>query len=248
MNKQSYTLKRIGEKHITKEGYEVEIIDHPASDNYTLKFTYNEFIMNNRNYSEIINGGIKNPYHKSIFGVGYMGGLQSDGTYELYKKCYRIWRSMLCRCYDPSSQEKSPTYIGITVCNEWHNFQNFKKWFEENCIENFHLDKDIICRDCKMYSPETCCFVPQEINSLFTKRKNHRGRFPIGVIKHKNKYRSRLGRDRKHLGLFTSIKEAFEAYKTAKEYQIKEVAEKWKDEIDPRVYEAMMEYEVKETD
>ena len=42
--------------------------------------------------------------------------------------------------------------------------------------------------------------------------------------------------------------EAFLAYKKDKEAYIKDVANKWKDKIDPRAYEALMNYEVEITD
>lgn len=38
--------------------------------------------------------------------------------------------------------------------------------------------------------------------------------------------------------------EAFETYKKVKEAHIKLVAEKWKDAVDPRAYDALMNYEV----
>ena len=47
-----------------------------------------------------------------------------------------------------------------------------------------------------------------------------------------------------HLGYFSKPDEAFNVYKQAKEDYIKEVAELYKDQIDIRVYEALMKYEV----
>ena len=71
-----------------------------------------------------------------------------------------------------------------------------------------------------------------------------RGLYPIGVNKERGKYRVRMGGNRKHLGTFNTPKEAFQVYKTAKEKYIKEVADKWKGLISPRVYEAMYNYQV----
>ena len=114
-------------------------------------------------------------------------------------------------------------------------------------MEHWHLDKDIICKECKTYSPETCAFVPADVNILFIKNDIKRGVYPISVRKTKSqRFTSRL--NSKHLGTFDTPEEAFQAYKVAKEKHIKEVADKWKDLIDPRVYEAMYDYKVEITD
>lgn len=72
---------------------------------------------------------------------------------------------MLNRCYNEKCQEKHPSYIECTVCDEWHNFQVFAKWHEENYINGFHLDKDIRIKGNKTYSPSACSFVSQSDNS-----------------------------------------------------------------------------------
>jgi hypothetical protein len=77
---------------------------------------------------------------------------------------------MMMRCYSLKWSSKFPTYKDCIVDERWHNFQIFGEWFEENYVEGFELDKDILGKSSKIYSPETCCFVPQEINLMFTKR------------------------------------------------------------------------------
>ena len=52
----------------------------------------------------------------------------------------------------------------------------------------------------------------------------------------------------KHLGYFKTEIEAFNAYKQAKESFVKEQANKWKDQIDERAYNALMNYTVEITD
>lgn len=180
------------------------------------------------------------------FGVGkYTSRLEGKKT--IY---YTAWISMHQRCYRKEYHIKNPTYKDITVCEEWFNFQNFAEWYEKNYIEGFHLDKDIICPDCKEYSPETCAFVPIEINSLFTKGKAKRGVFYIGVTKFRGAFRAHLSRNGKQewIGTFPTESEAFNYYKQEKEKYIKIVAEKWKDKIDSRVYNAMINYKVKQND
>ena len=128
-----------------------------------------------------------------------------------------------------------------------------KKFYEvEN--EKRHLDKDILFKDSKIYSPETCVFVPQRINALFVKSNGTRGDHPIGVYFHKReqKYVAQcrvLERDQqKFLGYFNTPKEAFQRYKEFKEEYIKQVAEEYKDKIPMKLYEAMLKWEVEITD
>ena len=159
---------------------------------------------------------------------------------------------MLARCYDPKYTQKHPTYKQCEVCEEWHNFQNFAQWFENNYYEIdkqvMNLDKDILIKENKIYSPETCVFVPQNINKLFTKRDNNRGNFPVGVSYNKSskKYKSYCNTDKKQnfLGYYTTPEEAFQAYKQFKENYIKQVADEYKDLIPEKLYNAMYEYEV----
>ena len=145
------------------------------------------------------------------------------------------------------------TYIGCFVAEEWYCFQTFAQWHKENKkshMKSWQLDKDILVKGNKIYSPETCCFVPQEVNTLFVKNNINRGKYPIGVSKVGNKFVSFIKTIDKsvYLGTFTTPEEAFEAYKTAKEAHIKEVADKWRELIDPRVYQALYKYEVEITD
>ena len=116
----------------------------------------------------------------------------------------------------------------------------------------FQLDKDILVKGNKLYSPDTCLFVPKEINTLLTHRRKDKGLYPVGVSYKPriNRYRAQISKFKKviHLGCFITPEEAFQAYKTAKEAYIKEVAEIYKDQIDPRVYEALMNYQVEITD
>ena len=113
------------------------------------------------------------------------------------------------------------------------------------------LDKDIIKKGNKVYSPNTCVFVPHSINTLFVKSNKVRGEYYIGVYKNGNKFEAQLSKGNGKqipLGLYDTPEEAFLTYKQAKEAYIKEVAEEYKGKIDPRAYEALMKYEVEITD
>lgn len=101
---------------------------------------------------------------------------------------------MLRRCYDKQFQERQPTYKGCIVCEEWYNFQNFAKWFDENYYEiegeKIALDKDLLKLNNKIYSPSTCCFLPQRINVSLVSSKN------IDIIKYQaEKYKKYISKE-----------------------------------------------------
>lgn len=202
-----------------------------------------------RHRNDRTRGKSRDSMKKVILGVGI-------NDYELSTKgllSYKRWANMLRRCYDKEYHVKKPTYIGCKVCEEWLRFSNFKKWFDENYVDGYALDKDILIKGNKVYSPETCCFVPAALNSLLTKRDFHRGSYPVGVQKpQRSRFLASLHINGKatRIGRFDTVEEAFAAYKQARETHIKEVAQKYFDDgkITKRVYDALMKYEVEITD
>ncbi len=186
-----------------------------------------------------------------VFGVGindWAGAVKVDGK-DI--KEYKLWQSMLQRCFTGGYNQKHPTYEGVTCSKDWLSMTSFIKDVSQMKgfgLNGWELDKDILQKGNKLYSKDTCCFVPHEINMLLIKRDNARGEWPIGVYFHKarGKFRASLAINgkRKHLGLFTTPEEAFQAYKKAKEAQVKVVAQKWQHLLDERVYLTLMTYEV----
>ena len=239
---------RLGEIRKNTFGTEMQIVRYGTYTDIDVKFLDKDgYVYQHTNYTNFKTGQIKNPYDRCIFGIGYLG----EGDAQQKTQVGYCWRGMLERCYCDRMKKIHPAYYGIsTVCDEWLNFQTFAKWYNENIYqvgtERMHLDKDILHKGNKVYSPKTCVFVPQSINKLFIKRDKLRGELPIGVYKDRNKFGAglRKGNRRIHLGYFTSPNEAFQAYKRAKEEYIKEVAEKYKSQIPHELYEAMINYKV----
>lgn len=238
---------RTGERHTTNQGYEIEIIDYKGSKQCTISFNdKNHTILSNIAYGNIKRGSVRNPYTPTFFNVGYTGkGKNTTGG-----RCGSIWIGLLERAYDPKHQANYIAYEGVTVCEEWHNFQNFAKWYEENYVEGWFIDKDILYKGNKEYSPHKCCFVPREINNLFTNRRNCRNNLPVGVSGDRSSFRATSTQNKKqvYFGNYKTPEEAFYAYKKGKEKYIKEVADKWKDKIDNKVYEAMYNWKIEITD
>lgn len=164
---------------------------------------------------------------KTVYGMG----ITDKGTYNSYKdqKAYKLWKSILQRCYSEKSLAKFPTYRGCRVCDKWIYFQNFAEWFYENYIEGYTIDKDILGNG-KLYSPETCCFVPNHINNILQKNEHRNNGLNIGVKIQDNKYRAVLttkGRKKFHVGYFDTEQEASAAYIKAKAKYIKKMAEEY---------------------
>lgn len=198
--------------------------------------------------SKSLKGVAKKTSRKKVCGIGLFD-LDSALNTET-RRIYYIWRAMIKRCYD-LNDPRSKTYKDCRVCDEWLCFSNFYKWYVQNYIKGWCLDKDILSKENKVYSPDTCCFVPNEINTVFNKHQNKRGKTNVcGVQYFRNKYHAFLsihGKRRK-VGTFNNINEAFYAYKKHKEQYIRNIAEKWIDKLDSKVYNALVKYEVKITD
>jgi len=173
---------------------------------------------------------------------------------------YFMWKNMLSRCTDKYWGSK-PTYLGTNCSNNFKSYAFFYEWCNKqigfgSVDENnryWHLDKDLLIKGNKLYSEDTCVFIPSRINNLFVKRENLRGENPIGVYWSKNpcKFVARCNINKgvqKHLGNFETPEQAFLAYKTFKESLIKQVANEYKSQLDPRAYEALINYTVEITD
>ena len=250
-------IDRIGEKCYNKFGSKMIIKEYRKAIDIDVYFLEYDWTAKNKQYNDFKNGNIKCPYEPRVYGKGYLG----EGKYKVrengkYTDKYEIYNNMLQRCYDPKLHKRNPTYEGCKVENYLLNFQNAAEWIEKNYYEvpgeRMCLDKDILYKGNKIYSRDTCIFVPQRINSLFVKRDNDRGDCPIGVYLNssgsyqaccKNGYGKQV-----YLGSYPTKEEAFQVYKNYKEKLIKEVIDSYKGKIpEPhysRLREAMYNYEV----
>ena len=246
---------KLGETVMQNCGEVAYIVEYVNAKDITVQFkTSGELVK--ASYSNFVKGNVKSHFTPTVYGVGITGLEPTRDENGEMLDSYRCWKEMLRRCYSAKYQEKKPTYKNCYVYNEWLYYPNFKKWYEENYYEvenkTSQLDKDILIKGNKVYSPNTCIFVPQFINTLFVKNQNVRGELPIGVSYHKanKKYQAQLSvfkdgkKTQKYLGSFDTANEAFEVYKQAKEEYIKEVADEYKDKIPAKLYEAMYAYEV----
>ena len=198
---------------------------------------------------------------KRVYGVGindWHTAISNGGGKHIPE--YKMWSRMLERSLSEKWKACHPTYKDVSVDPRWYSMSTFISdvstliGYEEAINDSWHLDKDLLVKGNRTYSKDTCCFIPIEINSLMVMHRSSRGAHPCGVHFRK-RYTKRpycavisRGGAYKTLGYFATSEEAFYVYKEAKEAYIKEVANKWKDQIDPRAYNALMKYQVEITD
>ena len=204
----------------------------------------------------IKSGSIKDPYVQSVYAIGIIGTKYPVGEGGKDTKEYILWKSMLERCYSTTLKKKYPTYEGCEVSDNFKSYEYFYEWCHNQIgfgNEGWHLDKDLLVKGNKVYNEDSCVFIPKEVNTLLTKREALRGEHLIGVCwsKTNKAFKAQVSKSKgksEHLGYFKTEIEAYNAYKTAKEAFVKEQANKWKDKIDPRAYNALMKYTVEITD
>ena len=251
---------RIGKRRDELLGKEFEtnacgkcFIDYKGSRDVLVMF-YDPIFIKTCNLSNLVAGRVQNPMFPSFYGRGFIGSGRYD--YIRDKEAYYLWTRLLARAYNINYHDKFPTYKDVEVCKEWYNFQNFAEWCysqkffntKDDKGKSYQLDKDILAKGNRVYSPETCCFVPSEVNNLLLSSRANRGNLPVGVtlFKRDNNYTARMsvsGRC-KQLGYFNKVEDAFNCYKQAKECHIKSLAEKWKGKIDDKAYEALINWEI----
>ena len=256
-------LDRTGEENYNNFGSKMIIIGYKNCENINVFFPEYNWTINGIRYDNFKRGNVKCPYEKRYYGLGFIGeGKFKTRENDKSTRVYDTWKDMLGRCYSEKFHERNSTYKGCEVEKDLLNFQNFAEWYYKNYYEiegqTMCLDKDILVKGNKIYSPETCVFVPHNINVLFTKSDKARGEYPIGVSYHKankkfvakcNVYDFKENKTkRKYLGYYNTSEEAFEVYKQFKEKCIKEVADYYKNKIPQKLYDAMYQYEVEITD
>ena len=204
------------------------------------------------NASQVDSGSVVDPYHPSVCNVGFLGKVENtidDNGKQL--KEYTYWHGMLTRCY---GKKELTAYRDCIVSEEFHDFSYFQNWFHEQIgrhEKDFHLDKDILSGDCKVYAEDTCVLVPLEINALFANSGSKRNGYPVGVTWDScfKTFRSSYKNGGNAVVSYHDNEwSAFLAYKRAKENRAKELAEKWRGQIDYRVYGKLMTYKVLLTD
>jgi hypothetical protein len=163
---------------------------------------------------------------KLVCGVG-INDLPGHSSYRdpktgklVLQPAYSTWSAVIHRSYDEKVHARYPTYIGCSVHSEWLRLSGFKAWFDQNHVEGWCLDKDLICPGNKVYGPEHCRYVPPYLNLIVTDSSATRGEWPLGVTKQKQggKFRALCRVDGKQirLGSFDCPQAAHKAWQVKK--------------------------------
>lgn len=165
---------------------------------------------------------------------------------------YMKWKTMINRVYGKKALERNKNYVGMSCSEDFLLLSKFKAWYNNQigAYQNgFELDKDLLTIGCKVYSEDTCCLIPKEVNLFMIARaKSSNRNLPTGVTYHKptKKFKALLNVNGKRttLGTFSNPDDAFSCYRENKVAQAKKLAEKWEGLVDDKVYQALLSYDV----
>ena len=222
----------VGKIFKTNEGYDIKIIRQNNAHKRTVKFL-DEYGHEVEVYtSTIVSGKLRNPYHKSVLGIGYLGvgdNIAVDTINRKNTKAYSIWHGMIKRCYTKTFEN----YKNVTVCEEWHCFQTFADWYNKRYIDGFNMqiDKDLLQQgvENKIYSPETCVLLPSDINNFLVDRP-FKSTGLNGIDKIKKGFKVSIcdfdSKDKINIGVFDKIEDAICAWNENRNLQVLKVKRK----------------------
>lgn len=209
-------MYKVGEEHPTIFGDSIRILEYKNYDEVFVRFNQTGF-EDWFSSTNIKKGKMKDKLRVSVKGFGFFGVGPYGGPREC--KAYTYWLNMLRRCYTDSGVR---CYEDVWVHPKWANYQTFADWCTKQSgygIEGWHLDKDWFSSEDKIYSEETCIFVPPELNYFLINTEGESGK--RGFTKSKR-------------------------YAASKEQKAKELAAKYKDQIDQKLFNKLNSYVVKE--
>lgn len=237
----------IGAEFETNKSGNCFIVDCKNSNSVTVMF-YDGYVVKTQ-MSNLKRGNVRNPYHQNnkLYGVGVTdikGCVNGKRDY-----IYRVWESMITRCYSEKYQSLYPTYKGVEVCSRWQTYSLFKSDVEKMCCfdklgKGYHLDKDLILQGNKLYSPEFCAIVPEIMNTCIVKPTRLEKTLPTGVhfCKREKKYVAQIhkGCGQICLGYFSTVEAAHEVYIRAKKDHLKNLSEQYRGIVDDKVCDALL--------
>ncbi|CAM0058702.1 HNH endonuclease [Vibrio phage K406] len=218
----------IGDIYTSKNFGDMEVISNEGSRNVGVKFLNTGHKVYGLQRGNVVRGNVKDVFVPTVEGIGYLG----TPRYVARLPAYHCWKHMLVRCYSENYHSTRETCSDCSVTDSWHNFCNFEKWYNENVVEGYHLDKDLIVQGNRVYSPETCCFIPPMLNGLIVEKGKLVDGCEVGVSKRRKKGSSEYNGlyNVQYAGVYLArtenVEEANSLYKEFKKLHFEELADK----------------------
>lgn len=232
---------KIGEIKFNNKGEEMRIIKFRKNNDIDIVFPKFNEVVEHVQYSHFKSGNIKSIYSPNVYNIGFLGTRETIDSY-----IWKIWSGMLERCYT----DRQISYANCSVCEEWHNYYNFKLWYDKHKYdinERLEVDKDVLKNGEKIYSPNTCLLLPRTINGYIasaTCRK--KDGLPTGVYKQKNGLFKVIknfdGRQEKR---FTNLNDATDWYLKEKNKHFQKILLKYENKIPKYIYKTLQNYKFK---
>lgn len=251
-----FNRPEVGDIFTTRQGCKIKILEYKEHEDVIIQFQDDMKFTRSTSLANIRKGWVKNPYHPEVRGVGFIGiGPHKGRNMGDRSPCneYKHWSNMMTRSYCEKYHALFPTYITCSVTEEWHNYQEFAEWCQWQVgfgMDKYVLDKDLLALkgSPKIYSPESCIFLPPEINALIVTQDKKDKKYPAGISFQNGSQKyivsCAINGKNKNLGRYKCPEEAFSVYKDFKENLVRSKAEEYKDRIDERAYHGLLNFTI----
>lgn len=227
-------VTRVGEKYITKKGYEIEITEYFSCKDCTIKFLIDNTEVRNVPFSQIKSGYVKYKNERTMASKGFLGlgDYNATNNSNLY---YRTWASIFQRTY---KNKKDKQFI---LCEEWHEYQNFANWYKANHKRGYVLNTGFLnSTNVTIFSPETCCFLPYKLHAIFRETKDNG--YPLGVyFKGHGNYLCQL--NGRYLGVTETVEQGEKLVMENKKKYLIKLAKKYRRTVGEDLYNKLINYE-----
>lgn len=239
-----------GDEFKTKQGYTVKVVDYKGAKEIIVEFNDSTYTRLTVEGVQLKRGNLTNPYHPVVQGLGFMGigPYVSKGEDKKFTREYGLWSGLMTRCYVEDGRYRN--YKDCNVDPQWYNFQEFAEWCQWQSgykQDGWQLDKDIASNGSKCYSPDTCIFVPRDINNLFRGSYNNDKKLPTGVFTSGKGFIvvGRFGaKTNQRFSGYATKELAYEKYSEERKKRAEGLLNTYGDMLDPRVIAKLRNFEV----
>lgn len=173
----------VGDVITSKSCGDFIVTENKSSRDVSVKFVNTGTEIRGLQRGNVIRGAVHDHMYPSVEGVGFIGKPKSEVCSR--SVCYDRWKKMIVRCYSENYHSTRESYKDCTVCDEWLNYSNFEVWFNDNYVTGYDLDKDLLVQGNRIYSPDTCSFVPPQLNTWIVEK--NKGDCEMGVSRRRHK-------------------------------------------------------------